>query len=112
MLDSNPNDEAQVNELLRTTIVSEEFLNLDKSLSELVSSKLKDKSLVELVNATSKLRFDFYTIIGDDNFDNEAQLKQYLEEVIVSPEFEVIYSLVIKHYMNKKRNVNRIAKSK
>jgi len=90
LVDSDPNDKAQIEKIAKETLVSAEFSQLHSALTNELASKVKNEQLVKLLVLTESLRMHVLAVLVDDNKDNSAQLKAALEDFMRSEEFDAL----------------------
>jgi hypothetical protein len=110
LLDSNPNNEEQIKEILKQTLTSEAFITLEKEATAQLVLMIKDENLSKILIGTEGLRLEIFKVLADDNTDNVAQIKDIVGAYTESEEFIEYVSLLAQYLITKKIKNGRNSK--
>ena len=102
LLDSNPDDNGQIKEILKQTLVSEQFIALEQEGIQKLSELIKDPNLVKVLVGTEKLRLEILKVLADDDTNNGVQIENILGDYTNSEEFVEYVSLIAQFLLTKK----------
>lgn len=90
LVDSDPDDKAQIEKIARETLLSPEFQDLERQVTLDLASKIDDVRLANFLVQSDNLRLNFFSILGDDNPNNKEQIKDLFESFVKTEEFDTI----------------------
>lgn len=83
--DENPDNGQQIAAIFQKHL-NQAVIPFGSEQFEVIIAKIKDPALLSLVKATGVIPFAIAKIYTDENPDNDAQLKTYLESFVENPE--------------------------
>lgn len=90
LTDADPDDKAQIEVIVRQTLLSPEFVELEKQVTTDLVAKIENEKLATLLSETDDLRLKLFAALGDDDTQNGEQIKLLLEDFLKSEQFDTV----------------------
>lgn len=90
LVDADPNNKAQIEKIAKETLISPLFQQMETSIAGELAAKIPNEKLREVLMTTDKLRLQFLGTLGDNDPNNQEQIKQLFDDFLKSEEFDTI----------------------